>query len=170
MIQDLNGVQEIKNFFETYIDLQKYDLKTIKELEEERKKGGGQANKEKVEVQERGDGDTYIRRDEYDPKDFVDNRGGFDFTKAPGYDESIVRNNLNKVIRPSTAIVSAPPLEKIIEVVAKPNYIDMNKNGMRKVHGLNQRRMAYMQQSEQRKTERLTPNKHNFTNGDRLRP
>ena len=99
----------------------------------------------------------------YDPKKFIDKDGEYDFTKAPGYNESIVRNNLNHVKRPATAIVKAPTLEKIIEVIPKPNYIDLNRNGMRKVHDINSRRMALMQ-SEQRKTERSTPNK------DRMRP
>jgi len=102
----------------------------------------------------------------YDPKNFIDEDGAYDFTRAPGYDESIVRNNLNKVKRPSTAVVSKPTLQKIIEVVPKPNYIGMNKDGMRKVHGINQRRMAYMQ-SEMRKTERVAPSS---CNRDRVRP
>jgi hypothetical protein len=40
MLVDDDGMLQIKHFFETFIDLQSYDLKTILELKKEREEGG----------------------------------------------------------------------------------------------------------------------------------
>ena len=51
-------------------------------------------------------------KETYSGKQFMVAPNVYDFTKAHDYDEDIVRYNLNKVKRPSTAIVIAPPLVK----------------------------------------------------------
>ena len=72
----------------------------------------------------------------YDPNEFRETDkngklGSYDFTKALGYDEQIVRHNLNKVKRPKTAIIKAPALHKSVIIVEKPNYVESNMTGMR---------------------------------------
>ena len=52
--------------------------------------------------------------------------GQYDFTRAYGYDEDLVRHNLNHVVRPTTAQVVAPPLVKPKVKVEKPNFVKKN--------------------------------------------
>ena len=83
---------------------------------------------------------TPARQDKraYDPNIYRDGLGGpFDFTLAEGYNEDIVRNNLNSVKHPNDIEIKAPTLKKQKVAVDKPNYVNLNKLGMRKVHSLN---------------------------------
>ena len=54
----------------------------------------------------------------------------YDFTKAHGYDEDLVRHNLNKVVRPQTANILAPPLVKEIVKKEKPDFVKLNRTGL----------------------------------------
>lgn len=73
----------------------------------------------------------------YNAKAFMVAPGQFDFSLAPMYDEEYVRSNINRVKRPSTAIVKAPTAIKVIEVREEPNFIELNKGGLREVSRLN---------------------------------
>jgi len=111
----------IKNFLDDYVEEQKskYDLQTIKDIEKEKKFHGQPSD---------GSGGHQVP---YDPNVFREKEsdgtlGPYDFTKAPGYDEKIVRHNLNKVLRPKSAIIKAPSLNKSVIVQEKPNYVEKN--------------------------------------------
>ena len=96
-------------------------MRTIKELEKEKKNSGSSQPSETVTAS----------RIPYDPNEFRDREkdgtlGAYDFTRAPGYDEEIVRHNLNKVVRPKTAVIRAPILHKSVVIKEKTNYVEMN--------------------------------------------
>ena len=74
---------------------------------------------------------------EYNPKEFQVEPGVFDFRKAPGYDEEIVRHNLNQVKRPKTAKILAPSLVKEVEVKTVPNFVKLNRDGLSEVSRIN---------------------------------
>ncbi len=66
----------------------------------------------------------------FDPKKLQVKPGLYDFTRAHGYDEDLVRYNLNKVVRPQTAQILAPPLVKEIVKKEKPDFVKMNRTGL----------------------------------------
>jgi len=93
-------------------------------------------------------GESSGRKSIYDPKEFQEGDDGpYDFTQAPGYDEEIVRHNLNQVLRPKTAVVRAPTLQKEIIIYPEPNYVQINKQGLKKVHS-NTKLIQYLQRNE----------------------
>ena len=93
---------------------------------------------------------------EYNPKEFQVEPGVFDFRKAPGYDEEIVRHNLNKVKRPKTAKIVAPALVKEVEIKETPNFILRNRNGLNEVSKLNEKRMQMMKEASTTQASKMT--------------
>lgn len=79
-------------------------------------------------------------KETYSGKQFMVAPNVYDFTKAHDYDEEIVRYNLNKVKRPSTAIVIAPLLVKEVFKKEDTNFVRENKAGLNDVSHLNKRR------------------------------
>jgi hypothetical protein len=71
--------------------------------------------------------------DRYDPKKLQVGPGLYDFTKAHGYDEDLVRHNLNYVVRPITAHVLAPTLVKEVINKEKPDFVKLNRTGLGQV-------------------------------------
>lgn len=50
----------------------------------------------------------------YNPSNYKNAKGEFDFSKAKNYDENLVRSNLNHVVRDIDTVIVAPTLEKEI--------------------------------------------------------
>jgi hypothetical protein len=44
----------------------------------------------------------------YDPTVYINKNGEYDFTTAPGYNEDVVRFNINKVKHPRSMVIVAP--------------------------------------------------------------
>ncbi len=51
---------------------------------------------------------------QYNPSEYKNSRGEFDFSLAKNYDENIVRSNLNHVVRDADIVVAKPSLVKEI--------------------------------------------------------
>ena len=84
--------------------------------------------------------------DRFDPKKLQVRPGIFDFTKAHDYNEDLVRYNLNKVVRPVTALIKAPTLVKEIIIKEKPDFVRQNKTGLGEVSSINLKRVQMMKQ------------------------
>jgi len=82
--------------------------------------------------------------DRFDPKKLQVEPGFYDFTLAFGYNEELVRHNLNSVVRPNTAHIVAPSLIKQVVKKEKPNFVKMNKQGLGEVSAINKRRVEQM--------------------------
>lgn len=145
---------DILTFSSQNYDKSKYDIETLKQRQKMAKRGGLQdfvdmaqddfatnngntSGLYKTQKTVRVNGFNGSNYKEYNPKEFQVEPGVYDFRKAPGYDEDIVRYNLNKVKRPKTAKILAPTLVKEVEVKEAPNFIKMNKNGLNEISRLN---------------------------------
>ena len=82
--------------------------------------------------------------EKYDPKKLQVAPGLYDFTKAYGYDEELVRHNLNYVKRPDTAHILAPSLVKEVVKKEKPDFVRLNKTGLGEVSAINLKRVQMM--------------------------
>ena len=79
--------------------------------------------------------------EKFDPKKLQVAPGWYDFTKAYGYDEELVRHNLNSVKRPDTAHILAPSLVKEVIKKEKPDFVRLNKTGLGEVSAINLKRV-----------------------------
>ena len=77
---------------------------------------------------------------EYNPKEFLNQEGHLDFSKAHMYDEELVRYNINQVKRKNSTIVAEPTAVKEVVVVEKPNFVKVNKECGRTVQNINAKR------------------------------
>lgn len=60
---------------------------------------------------------------DYDATRFKNERGEYDFTKAPGYDEKIVRYNINKVKHPPDMVIVAPTAVEEKVIIPPTNFV-----------------------------------------------
>lgn len=65
----------------------------------------------------------------YDPSRYRNKNGEYDFTTAPGYNEDVVRYNINKVLHPNGMVILAPTAQPVIVPKPKPNYVRINIEG-----------------------------------------
>lgn len=78
------------------------------------------------------------RQKPYDPKEFKDKKTKeIDFRKADGYDEDLVRANLNRVKRDYETCVVAPTLQKEIVYIPPTNFVKENMSCGKSMSRLN---------------------------------
>lgn len=74
----------------------------------------------------------------------------FDFSKAEGYNEDIVRANINQVRRDKYTMVAQPTAVKEIVIEPQTDFVNVNKECGRKVARVNSKRNAQLRQEERR--------------------
>ena len=74
---------------------------------------------------------------EYTVQNFKNSNGQLDYTKAPGYDESIVRSNINKVRHSSQCDIVAPTPIKEVVVEPPTDYFIENRQCGKTVNRIN---------------------------------
>ena len=62
----------------------------------------------------------------YDATKYKNEKGEYDFTKAPGYNEDVVRYNINKVKHPPGMVIIAPTAVKEIIFIPPTNFVTRN--------------------------------------------
>ena len=60
---------------------------------------------------------------DYDATKYKNEQGEYDFTKAPGYNEEIVRFNINKVKHPPGMVIVAPTAVEEKIVIPPTNFV-----------------------------------------------
>jgi len=63
---------------------------------------------------------------DYDATRYKNEQGEYDFTKAPGYNEQIVRYNINKVKHPSDMVIVAPTAVEEKIIIPPTNFVQKN--------------------------------------------
>ena len=147
------GSSQVRTYIENNFDRPHCSLEQQKQLKVQRKKNKRQETKASLKTE---DSQPLIEealieaKVDYDPSRFRNENGHFDFTNAPGYDEEVVRFNINKVKHPENMVIAKPTAVKEVYVPPKSDFVQKNKdNTQRHYSEINQKRFERMRAEEE---------------------